>query len=86
MLHQGTKKNYQMPLLTPKAGSADCSVKRGEVMRLPRGSAVKNRLPMQETRDQSLGWEDPVEKGMATSPGFLPGESHGQRILAGHSP
>ena len=35
---------------------------------------------------ESLGWEDPVEKGMATSPGFLPGESHGQRILAGHSP
>ena len=53
---------------------------RGEVMGFPRGSAVKNRLPMQETPDQSLGWEDPVEKGMATSPGCLPGESHGQRI------
>ena len=61
-------------------------LRQGEVMRLPRGSAGRNRLPMQETRDQSLGWEDPVEKGMATSPGFLPGESHGQRILAGHSP
>ena len=34
---------------------------------------------MQETQVQSLGREDPLEKGMA--PAFLPGESHGQRIL-----
>ena len=35
----------------------------------------------------SLGWEDPLEEGMATpSPLFLPGESHGQRSLAGYSP
>ena len=27
---------------------------------------VKNPLAMQETWVQSLGWEDPVEKGMAT--------------------
>ena len=27
----------------------------------------------------SLGREDPLEEGMATSPVFLPGESHGQR-------
>ena len=33
---------------------------------------------------QSLGWEDPLEKEMA--PIFLPGKSHGQRSLAGHSP
>ena len=25
----------------------------------------------------SLGQEDPLEKGMATTPVFLPGESHG---------
>ena len=31
------------------------------------------------------GWEDPLEEGMAT-PVFWPGESHGQRNLAGHSP
>ena len=30
---------------------------------------------------QSLGWEDPLEKGMATTPVFLPGESYGQRNL-----
>ena len=31
----------------------------------------------------SLGWEDPLEKGMATYSVFLPGESYGQRSLAG---
>ena len=28
----------------------------------PGGSAVKNLSAMQETRGQSLGWEDPLEK------------------------
>ena len=28
--------------------------------------SVKNLPAMQETRVQSLGWEDPLEKGMAT--------------------
>ena len=27
---------------------------------------VKSPRVMQETRDQSLGWEDPLEKGMTT--------------------
>ena len=27
---------------------------------------VKNPSAMQETQVQSLGWEDPLEKGMAT--------------------
>ena len=34
---------------------------------------------------QSLGWEDPLEKGMQPTPVFLPGESHGQRSLVGYS-
>ena len=38
---------------------------------------VKNLPAMQETWVQSLDWEDPLEKGMATPPVFLPGESHG---------
>ena len=48
---------------------------------------------MQETQVQSLGQEDslekemgdPLEKGRAwlPTPVFLPGESHGQRSLAG---
>ena len=35
---------------------------------------------------QSLGQEEPLEEGMATSSVFLPGELHGQRSLAGDSP
>ena len=48
--------------------------------------SVKNLLAMQETWVQFLDLEDPLEKEMATAPVFLPGESHGQRSLAGHSP
>ena len=36
---------------------------------------VKNLPEMQETQVQSLGWEDPLEKGMATHSVFLPGVS-----------
>ena len=32
----------------------------------PGGSAIKNLPPVQETRVQSLGGEDPLEEGMAT--------------------
>jgi len=41
-----------------------------------------NNLPaIQETQVQFLGQEDPLEEEMATTPVFLPGESHGQRSL-----
>ena len=32
---------------------------------------VKNLLAMQKTLVQSLGWEDPLEKGMATHSSIL---------------
>ena len=32
---------------------------------------VKNLPEMQETQVQSLGWEDPLEKGMATHSSIL---------------
>ena len=32
---------------------------------------VKNLLAMQETRVQSLGWENPLEKGVATHSSIL---------------
>ena len=48
--------------------------------------SVKNPPAMQETQVPSLGPEDPLEKGMATPPVFLPGKSHGQRSLAGYIP
>ena len=47
---------------------------------------VKNLPALQETQIQSLGWEDPLEKKWLLTPVFLPGESHGQRSLAGYSP
>ena len=31
------------------------------------------------------GWEDHLEKGMTTTPVFLPGEIHGLRRLVGYS-
>ena len=50
---------------------------------------VNNPPAMQETletRVRSPGWEDPVEKEMATTPVLLPEKSHGQRSPAGYSP
>ena len=55
---------------------------------------IKNLPSMQETQVQSLGWEDPLKKGMVTHssvlawrvPIFLPGKSHGQRSLVGYIP
>ena len=45
----------------------------GKVIQVPHtfglkyaGSEVKNLPAMQETRIQSLGWEDPMEREMAT--------------------
>ena len=38
---------------------------------------VKNPPAMRETWLQSLGWEDPLEKGKATTPVFWTGEFHG---------
>ena len=35
---------------------------------------------------RSLGQEGALEEGVATLSVFLPGESHGQRSLAGYSP
>ena len=45
---------------------------------------AKNPPAMQETWVSSLGREDPLEEGMQPTPVFWPGESHGQRSLAGY--
>ena len=47
---------------------------------------LKNLPAMQETWVQSPGWEDPLEKDMATHSSILPGEFYGQRSLVGYSP
>ena len=45
------------------------------LMSVPVAQMAENLLAMQETQVQSLGWEDPLEKGMATHSSILPGES-----------
>ena len=41
---------------------------------------------MQETPVQSLGQGDPLKEDQQPTLVFLPGESHGQRSLAGYGP
>ena len=43
---------------------------------------VKNLLAMQETQVPSLGWEDPLEKEVATHSSILAWKPHGQRSLS----
>ena len=45
---------------------------------------VKNSSAVQDILVKFLGWEEPLEKGMA--PVFLLGEFHGQRSLVVYSP
>ena len=45
---------------------------------------LKNLPVLRKTWVRSLGWEDPLEKGMAAQV-FLPGEFHGEKSLAGYS-
>ena len=50
---------------------------------------VKNPPAMQKTQEtwvQSLGWEGPLEEGMATHSSILAWKSHGQRSLVGCCP
>ena len=49
---------------------------------------VKNLPAIQETQVRSLGWQDPLEKGMATHSSTLgiPEEFHGQESLVSYSP
>ena len=54
---------------------------------VPLVAQMEKNLPAgQETQVRSLGWEDPLEKGMTTHSVFLPGKYHGQRSLAGYNP
>ena len=52
----------------------------------PVAQTVKSLLAMQETWIRSLGWEDPLEKGMATHSSMPALQFHGQRSLLGNSP
>ena len=50
------------------------------------GSVAKNPPAMQETKVQSMGWEDHLRRKWQPSPVFSPGKPHGQRSLLGYSP
>ena len=52
----------------------------------PVAQRLKHLPPKWDTWVQSLRWEDPLEKEMAPTPVFLPGETHGRRSLVGYSP
>ena len=47
---------------------------------------VKHLPAMQETQVQSLGWEGPLEKEMATHSSTLAWKLLGRRSLVGYSP
>ena len=51
---------------------------------LPVAQMVKNLPAMPEIQVQSLGWEDPWRREQQPTPVFLPGESYGERTLAGY--
>ena len=52
----------------------------------PAVQMVKNPLAMQETWVQSLGWEDPLEKEMATHSSILAWRTPGTEELGGLQP
>ena len=64
--------------------------KKYRIPRLPGASqvalVVKTCWPVQEAQVRSLGWEDPLEEGMAIHSSILAGELHGQRSLENYSP
>ena len=54
---------------------------------LPRWLSVKRtHLPVQEMQIWTLGWENLLEKAMATHSSILAWKSHGQRSLVSYSP
>ena len=72
---------YQLELTLVENQNND-DLNKTEFLYSIRGGFPGSLAPaIQETQVQSLGWEDPLEKGMATCSSFLPGEFHGQRRL-----
>ena len=55
-------------------------------MVLPGGSVIKNPPANAKEQVQSLGWEDPLEKELATHSSIFAWEIPWRRSLAGYSP
>ena len=56
------------------------------ILDFPGGAVVKRPPTKQETQVPSLGWEDPLEKEMATHSNILAQKILGQRSLEGYTP
>ena len=61
-----TDKYQTMTMFSTLTKTLSCSGAVASSVCFPGSSTVKNLPAMQETRVQSLGWEDALEKGMAT--------------------
>ena len=62
---------------------------RAQQLSFPGGASGKEPICQCRRHEmwvQSLGWEDPLEEGMAIHSSNLPGESHGQRSLMDYRP
>ena len=69
---------------TPKASSVSMDLLKSNHLGLPRWpNGKESACRSKRCMFYPWGWEDPLEEEMAT-PVFLPGESHGQRSLAGY--
>ena len=78
------EKQCQKMLTLPHNYYSYCPVLRKTLSLV--AQVVKNLPAVQETQVQSLGWEDSLEKEMATHSSILASESHGQRSLVDCSP
>ena len=79
--------NARDPSSIPESGRSPGELEPTQVfLGFPSGSDGKESACKAGDLGSILGWEDPLEKEMATPPGCLPGKSHGQRSLVGYSP
>ena len=72
--------------LVPKASQSQHLEKAPSSQASLLAQIVKNPPAVQETRVQFLGWEGPLEKGMATHSSVLAWRIPWKRSLVGYSP
>ena len=88
---RSANRKYQGEIEKQERGSGGCgpggysSNGNSSICRLV-AQTVKNPPAMRETWVWSLGWEDPLDEGMATHSNILAWTIHGQRSLLGSGP